>query len=104
MKQCNDCIHYEVCAFHITEETDMSVFECALGFKDKLTFRLQNEWISIDDRLPEKDGKYIVHNKSGMVFQAKYYSCPKTWGMRDKGSHITHWMPMPEPPKMKGGE
>lgn len=35
MKTCKDCIHYDVCAYHITEETDMSVEECASGFKDK---------------------------------------------------------------------
>ena len=38
MKQCNDCIHYDVCAYHITEETDMTVQECALGFKDKARY------------------------------------------------------------------
>ena len=35
MKTCKDCIHYDVCAYHITEETDMSVEECANGFKDR---------------------------------------------------------------------
>ena len=38
MKQCNDCIHYEVCAYHVTEETDMTVQECELGFKDKASY------------------------------------------------------------------
>lgn len=38
MKDCRDCIHYDVCAFHITEETDMSVEECAHGFKDKARY------------------------------------------------------------------
>ncbi len=35
MKECKDCIHYGVCGYHITEETDMSVEECANGFEDK---------------------------------------------------------------------
>lgn len=34
MKKCENCVHYEVCGYHITEETDMSVEECAHGFKD----------------------------------------------------------------------
>ena len=34
MKECKDCIHYEVCGFHITEETEMSVKECANTFVD----------------------------------------------------------------------
>lgn len=33
-KKCEDCFHYEACGYHITEETDMSVEECANGFKD----------------------------------------------------------------------
>ena len=31
MKECKDCLHYEYCGYHITEETDMSVEECANG-------------------------------------------------------------------------
>ena len=31
---CKDCIHYEVCQFHIDEETKMTVAECS-NFKDK---------------------------------------------------------------------
>lgn len=31
---CKDCIHYEVCQFHIDEETKMTVAECD-NFKDK---------------------------------------------------------------------
>lgn len=34
MKECKDCIHYEDCGYHITEESDMSIEECATGFKD----------------------------------------------------------------------
>lgn len=38
MKTCKDCIHYDVCAYHITEESDMTVQECASGFKDKARY------------------------------------------------------------------
>lgn len=34
-KTCNDCIHYDVCQYHIDEETTMTVNECSYGFKDK---------------------------------------------------------------------
>ena len=34
-KTCKDCIHYDVCQYHITEETTMTVNECSHGFKDK---------------------------------------------------------------------
>lgn len=35
MKTCKDCLCYEACGYHITEETDMTVNECATGFKSK---------------------------------------------------------------------
>ena len=63
-------------------------------------------WIDIDERLPPKSGKYIVCNRSGAVYQTKYYSYPKGtgghWGQKDKGKNIIAWMPMPEP--MKAGD
>ena len=35
---CKDCIHYDVCNYHITEETDMTVNECSHSFKNKADF------------------------------------------------------------------
>lgn len=35
---CKDCIHYEVCNYHITEETPLTVDECSHGFKNKADF------------------------------------------------------------------
>lgn len=67
---------------------------------------LNNEWRNIEHELPTESGKYIVCNKSGVVFQAKYYTYPTGkgghWGLKDKGGHITHWMPLPDAPKVKG--
>lgn len=57
-----------------------------------------DKWISVEDRLPEETGKYLVSTKNGVVYQTKYYSGGK-WGQKDKGKNITHWMPMPDAPK-----
>jgi hypothetical protein len=35
MITCKDCLCYEACGYHITEETDMTVEECSTGFKHK---------------------------------------------------------------------
>ena len=32
---CKDCICYDVCQYHIDEETNMTVEECSTGFKRK---------------------------------------------------------------------
>lgn len=34
---CKDCAHYDICLFHIDEETEMTVNECE-HFKDKARF------------------------------------------------------------------
>lgn len=32
---CKNCIHYDICQYHIDEETDMTVNECSHEFKHK---------------------------------------------------------------------
>jgi hypothetical protein len=63
----------------------------------------KNEWIIVEDRLPEKSGKYLVCTKNSNVYQTKFYSYPENvgghWGQKDKGKSITHWMPLPDAPK-----
>lgn len=102
MKTCKDCIHYDVCGFHITEETDMSVEECAHGFKDKEQYRKQ-EWISVEERLPERTGKYLVFTYNRRLYIGVFidHYCDGIAQFDDY--KVTHWMPLPEAPKMKGG-
>jgi hypothetical protein len=35
MSICKDCLCYQACGYHITEETNMTVEECSVGFKHK---------------------------------------------------------------------
>ena len=78
------------------------------------------EWISVKDRLPEDSGCYLV------VYRDKYngivsiafdmyvkcnigewweseFACDITkqflWATRLQEQEVTHWMPLPEPPK-----
>lgn len=61
------------------------------------------KWISVKDRLPEDNGylqKFIVCRSkpsatSGKVLIETEYFTDKFSGK----SNITHWMPLPEPPK-----
>lgn len=73
-----------------------------------------NGWISVKDRLPENDGKYMVWYKGeedicefdtdSQTFGYTYddydemYSHLVCW---DDGMNkdVTHWQPLPEPPK-----
>lgn len=66
----------------------------------------EQKWIPVSERLPETFGEYIVAVKhiSGEMYSdyADYDPYAKSWkpgiysGPCDK---ITHWMPLPEPPK-----
>lgn len=71
-------------------------------------YRKQSEWIRVEDMLPEKEGAYLVYTKYGWVALDEF----KLWEDDDMdGGYwidteelVTHWMPLPEAPKMKGGE
>ena len=57
------------------------------------------EWISVKDRLPV-EGSYILaysEHGSGYSICVKYYRHKRFWN--SKGEEVTHWMPLPEPPK-----
>lgn len=53
------------------------------------------QWISVKERLPEKEGTYIVHGNLGGVFGLFYDEI-----LADSFKQmVTHWMPLPQPPK-----
>lgn len=57
------------------------------------------EWISVKDRLPEENTTVIVATDDGIVFQCLYsYDGWDLWD--DNDVNITHWQPMPQPPKV----
>lgn len=87
------------------------------------------EWISVGDRLPDKPGHYLVctsinywhggcmdkneehkYHDSGtpigydgttMSVLDCYYDITGDWN-RVCNKHVTHWMPLPEPPEDRG--
>ena len=56
------------------------------------------EWVSVDDRLPEENTTVIAATDKGIVFQCLY--AYDGWDLWDGNEiNITHWQPRPEPPK-----
>ena len=79
-----------------------------------VTFATDNnvghKWISVKDRLPDKNGEYLCRWINKSVSDAEYESTFGSFGYwfdfwedeyKDWISYegITHWMPLPEPPK-----
>ena len=67
------------------------------------------EWISVKDRLPEAGSRVLVFDETSEEFDLWSLEpresewCPIGWydsaGWFRRGDEITHWMPLPEPPK-----
>ena len=63
------------------------------------------EWISVDDRLPQKNGRYLTANKRwddkinvfDLWFDGGFWYVDGEDDVFD--FEVTHWMPMPNPPK-----
>lgn len=68
------------------------------------TLTPQNEWVSVEDRLPAS-GQNVIATNGSDVGEAWYASFSKSW-CRNNGfewdricGQVTHWMPLPAPPK-----
>lgn len=67
----------------------------------------QPQWISCAERLPVRDGSYLICTDRGTVFTSHFYRAKTfldghtrkaSWSKRGVTS-VTHWMPLPQPPK-----
>ena len=79
---------------------------------------MPNEWISVKDRLPRKNGKYLCYCEANYIKilyfarnlhsvdkfdfpherRSGFYDYSGEYGYYEWGG-VTHWMPLPEPPK-----
>ncbi len=60
-----------------------------------------SEWISVNDRLPEIMARVLLHDKDGFGTVTGRLQTAG-WYLENVSHHycnITHWMPLPEPPK-----
>ena len=61
---------------------------------------LAPEWISVEERLPEREGYYLTSTIRGVIMIGAFFSyCASTDNPQFKYD-VTHWMPLPEAPKM----
>ena len=53
------------------------------------------QWISVYERLPEKDGYYLTSNEYEVVRESYYYG-----NNHFERHHVVAWMPLPKPAKL----
>ena len=63
------------------------------------------EWISVRDYLPESSKAVLYYSELGAwfigaLYDGKWHNLSDQKPI-DKNFHITHWMPLPEPPDGK---
>ena len=93
-----------------------SCVSCLVRFLHNAGYRKQ-EWISVDERLPEEAGRaYLVWDNVQATVKKRFFNriplnmpvetypyIREYFGNVSDYKRYTHWMPLPLPPKMKGG-
>lgn len=63
----------------------------------------EDNWVYIKDRLPDKEGSYIVSTKNKGVTMTHYYPKHKQFSSC-LNNHIIAWQPKPSPAKLRNEE
>ena len=70
-----------------------------------------NEWVSVEERLPEDRQIVLFHQKDGFIYCAEHLAgvkdLPPAWLIDTdswEGENITHWMALPAPPDRRPPE
>ena len=65
--------------------------------------RAEQKWIPVTERLPEDSSGVILCTRSRIVGVGFYDKDTRNWVQHYSGGgicvEVTHWMPLPEPPK-----
>lgn len=64
----------------------------------------QNEWVSVEERLPEDNTQVLMWSAKWKIAEAGSYYNQHFWVYSEIGDgyiadNITHWMPLPLPPE-----
>ena len=70
-----------------------------------------NEWVSVEERLPEDKQIVLFHQEDGFIYCAEYFAGSElmspAWFIDNdcwEASEVTHWRPLPAPPDRRTPE
>lgn len=102
---CYRCIHKELCKT-VYQADDLGIQQSKWGCPTFTEEKPQGDWVPISERLPDKDGYYLVTLRSVEVYElvatvdiAKFVFSEKD-GCNNgfhKANTVTAWQELPEP-------
>lgn len=106
IESCENCLHYSACLIN----GEYVPTPCR-AYEDKASYRKQSEgeWIRAEnppEEYRDECGELIPFLVccQGTVYPFRAMYDGANWGDGIGVLKVTHWMPLPEPPDMKGGE
>ena len=67
------------------------------------TLTPQNEWVNVEEKLPERYENVIVHYKNGKI-EFDWQDGQGNFLLDGEYGRVTHWMPIPAPPDCRPPE
>lgn len=102
---CSECAYETECTEKLSSQREENYIN---AFKFGAEWALQNQWVSVKERLPEEDMNCLVRCRNLLydTYIAIYTLKEKTFSGFDHEGYmtdfnVTHWMPIPEPPTTK---
>ena len=105
MTEAEKVYQYFVIAVPENEEQAKAYFWARKALQHTIT--PPNEWVRVEERLPEQEGSYLVITESGAITTARFYigtGFPDGYYRKahwQRNRVVTHWMPFPAPPNRR---
>jgi hypothetical protein len=86
---------------------ELFVESAAMDYKDSAAYFLDNgvtiqNWIPVSERLPDENQVVLCMRRNGSYWVAQWTYIDWMWYDENEWrteKEVTHWMPLPEPPK-----
>ena len=80
-----------IATFRVRQWLDHVEADTNVGYK--------SEWISVKERLPDNGEKVLTVDNEGCMIVASWYKLGGWFLPVCRANPVTHWMPLPDPPK-----